>query len=136
MAGKIKLEIVTPEAVIFSDEVDMVTLPGIEGEMGVYPMHVPLMTQIVPGELKFIKSGEETLMAVGEGFAEITADKVSILTDMAIQAKDIDEAQAEEARRRAEARLREKISDEEAAAAQAAIARSIVQLQIKRKVRK
>ncbi|MGC8886312.1 MAG: F0F1 ATP synthase subunit epsilon [Verrucomicrobiia bacterium] len=136
MAGKIKLEIVTPEAVIFSDEVDMVTLPGIEGEMGVYPMHVPLMTQIVPGELKFIKSGEETLMAVGEGFAEITADKVSILTDMAIQAKDIDEAQAEEARRRAEARLREKISDEEATAAQAAIARSIVQLQIKRKVRK
>ncbi|MGC9036701.1 MAG: F0F1 ATP synthase subunit epsilon [Verrucomicrobiia bacterium] len=136
MAGKIKLEIVTPEAVIFSDEVDMVTLPGIEGEMGVYPMHVPLMTQIVPGELKFIKSGEETLMAVGEGFAEITTDKVSILTDMAIQAKDIDEAQAEEARRRAEARLREKISDEEAAAAQAAIARSIVQLQIKRKVRK
>ncbi|MGC8744779.1 MAG: F0F1 ATP synthase subunit epsilon [Verrucomicrobiia bacterium] len=136
MAGKIKLEIVTPEAIIFSDEVDMVTLPGIEGEMGVYPMHVPLMTQIVPGELKFIKSGEETLMAVGEGFAEITGEKVAILTDMAIQAKDIDEAQAEEARRRAEARLREKISDEEAAAAQAAIARSIVQIQIKRKIRK
>lgn len=136
MAGKIKLEIVTPEAIIYSDEVDMVTLPGIEGEMGIYPMHVPLMTQIVPGELKILKSGEETLMAVGEGFVEITNDKVSVLTDMAIQAKDIDEAQAEEARRRAEARLKEKISDEEAAAMQAAITRSIVQIQVKRKVRK
>jgi F-type H+-transporting ATPase subunit epsilon len=113
----------------------MVTLPGVEGELGVYPMHIPLMTQIVPGELRFIKDGEERLMAVGEGFVEITGEKISILTDMAIEAKDIDEAKALEAQKRAEARLKEKISDEEAAAAQAAIARSVTQLQIKRKMK-
>ncbi|HON08537.1 MAG TPA: F0F1 ATP synthase subunit epsilon [Verrucomicrobiota bacterium] len=136
MSSKLKLEIVTPEAIILSEDVEMVTLPGVEGELGIYPMHIPLMTQIVPGELRFIKDGEERLMAVGEGFVEITGDKISILTDMAIEAKDIDEAKALDAQKRAEARLKEKISDEEAAAAQAAIARSVVQLQIKRKVKR
>jgi len=136
MSSKLKLEIVTPEAIILSEDVEMVTLPGVEGELGIYPMHIPLMTQIVPGELRFIKDGEERLMAVGEGFVEITGDKISILTDMAIESKDIDEAKALDAQKRAEARLKEKISDEEAAAAQAAIARSVVQLQIKRKVKR
>jgi len=136
MSSKLKLEIVTPEAIILSEDVEMVTLPGVEGELGVYPMHIPLMTQIVPGELRFIKDGEERLMAVGEGFVEITGDKISILTDMAIESKDIDEAKALEAQKRAESRLREKISDEEAAMAQAAIARSVVQLQVKRKVKR
>ncbi len=136
MSSKLKLEIVTPEAIILSEDVDMVTLPGVEGELGVYPMHIPLMTQIIPGELRFIKDGEERLMAVGEGFVEVTGEKVSILTDMAIEAKDIDEAKALEAQKRAEARLKEKISDVEAAAAQAAIARTVTQLQIKRKIKK
>ncbi|WCJ61170.1 F0F1 ATP synthase subunit epsilon [Fontisphaera persica] len=132
MASQLKLEIVTPEGVTTSEMVDYVTLPGVEGEMGIYPMHVPLMTQIVAGEIVVRKGGEEYLLAVGDGFVEITADHVSVLTDMAIKANDIDEAKAEEARRRAEARLQEKLSQEELAAAQAALARSAALLQVKK----
>src|SRR5205809_5300921 len=107
MAATLKLEIVTPEAKTYSEDVEMVTLPGVEGEMGIYPMHVPLMTQIVAGEIVVRKDGQEYFLAVGEGFVEITGDKVAIMTDMAIKAADIDEAKADEARRRAEARLAE-----------------------------
>lgn len=132
MANTLKLEIVTPEAVVYSEDVDMVVLPGAEGELGVYPMHVPLMTQVVPGEVAVRKGGQETLLAVGEGFVEITPQRVSILTDMAVKADGIDEAAVEEARRRAEARLREKLSDEESAAVTAALARTAAQLRVKR----
>ena len=100
MAGTLKLEIVTPEAKTFSEDVDMVTLPGVEGEMGIYPNHVPLMTQIVPGEISVRKDGRDYFLAVGEGFVEITGERVAIMTDMAIKAENIDEAKAEEARRR------------------------------------
>src|SRR5438034_9174964 len=96
MAATLKLEIVTPEAKTYSEDVEMVTLPGVEGEMGIYPMHVPLMTQIVPGEIAVRKNNQDFFLAVGEGFVEITGDSVSILTDMAIKAQDIDEAKAEE----------------------------------------
>ena len=113
-----KLEIVTPEGMSFSGDVEMVTLPGVEGEMGIYPQHVPLMTQLVPGELVVRKDGQEMFLAVGDGFVEVTATSVAILTDMAIPADQIDEAKAEEAKRRAEARLREKISAEEIASRQ------------------
>ena len=133
MTGTLKLEIVTPEGVAYSDHVEMVTLPGAEGEMGIYPMHVPLMTQVVPGEIAVRKDGEELHLAVGEGFVEITGASVSVLTDMAIPADKIDETKAEEARRRAEARLQEKLSDEEIALVQAALAHATVQLQVKRK---
>lgn len=132
MASQLKLEIVTPEGVTTSEMVDYVTLPGLEGEMGVYPMHVPLMTQIVAGEIVVRKGNEEYLLAVGDGFVEITADHVAVLTDMAIKANDIDEAKAEEARRRAEARLKEKLTQEELAATQAALARSAALLQVKK----
>jgi F-type H+-transporting ATPase subunit epsilon len=135
MANTLKLEIVTPEAKVYSEDVDMVTLPGIEGEMGVFPMHVPLMTQIVSGELAIRKGGQESVFAVGEGFAEITGDHVAILTDMAIKGNDIDERKAEEARQRAEARLREKLSDEESAAVNAALVHSLAQLKVKRRKR-
>jgi F-type H+-transporting ATPase subunit epsilon len=132
----LKLEIVTPEAVTFSADVEMVTLPGVEGEMGIYPQHVPLMTQIAPGELLVRKGGQEQLLAVGEGFVEITGESVSVLTDMAIAADNIDEAQAEEARRRAEARLAEKVSTEDEAAIRAALANSVAQLNVKRRQRR
>ena len=131
----LKLEIVTPEAKTYSEDVDMVTLPGVEGEMGIYPNHVPLMTQIVPGEISVLKSGRITHLAVGEGFVEITGERVAILTEMAIKAENIDEAQAEEARRRAEARLSEKLDDEEAAMVSAALAHSLAQLKVKRRQR-
>src|ERR1051326_8357015 len=125
MAATIKLEIVTPDAKIFSDDVDMVTLPGVEGEMGIYPNHVPLMTQIAPGEIIARKGGQDYFLAVGEGFVEITGERVAILADMAIRAENIDEARAEEARRRAEARLAEQLDDEEAAKVQAALGHSL-----------
>ena len=136
MADTLKLEIVTPEAKTYSEDVDMVTLPGVEGEMGIFPMHIPLMTQIVPGEVTVRKNGEDYHLAVGEGFVEITGDRVAILTDMAIRAENIDEKQAEEARIRAEARLAEKLDDEEAAMVSAALAHSLAQLKVKRRQRR
>ncbi|MEO7299298.1 MAG: F0F1 ATP synthase subunit epsilon [Verrucomicrobiota bacterium] len=131
----LKLEIVTPEAKTYSEDVDMVTLPGIAGEMGIYPNHVPLMTQVVPGEIIARKGGQDFHLAIGEGFAEITGTRVAILTDMAIRAENIDEAKAEEARQRAEARLAEKIDDEESAMVSAALAHSLAQLKVKRRQR-
>src|SRR5258707_12907602 len=133
MANTLKLEIVTPDAKTYSEDVEMVTLPGVEGEMGIYPMHVPLMTEIVPGEVSVRKDGRDYFLAIGEGFVEITADRVAILTDMAIRAENIDEAKAEEARRRAEARLAERLDDEEAALVSAALAHSLAQLRVKRR---
>ena len=129
----LKLEIVTPEAKVYSEDVDMVTLPGIEGEMGIFPMHIPLMTQLAAGEVIARKGGQDFFLAVGEGFVEVTGDRVSILTDMAIKAENIDEVKAEEARRRAEARLTEKIDDEENARVQAALASAAAQLRVKRR---
>jgi F-type H+-transporting ATPase subunit epsilon len=135
MAERLKLEIVTPEAIVVSEDVEMVTLPGVEGQMGVYPQHVRLITKIVPGEIIVERNGQETFLAVGEGLVEVTADTVSILTDMAIPADKIDETRVEEARARAEARLREKISDEEVASVNASLARSLAQLQVRRRFR-
>jgi len=135
MAATLKLEIVTPEAKIYSESVDMVTLPGINGEMGIFPMHVPLMTQVVAGELSVRKDGRDHYLAIGEGFVEITGERVAVMTDMAIKADDIDEAKAEEARKRAEARLSEKLGDEESATVQASLAHSLAQLKVKRRNR-
>ena len=135
MAETLKLEIVTPQAIVFSDDVHMVTLPAIEGEMGIYPQHERLITQVVPGEILVTKDGADTVLAVGGGLVEVTATHVSILTDMAIRAEHIDEAKVQEARDRAEARLREKISDEEIASVNASMVRALAQLQVKRRHR-
>jgi F-type H+-transporting ATPase subunit epsilon len=133
MAATLKLEIVTPDSKVYSEDVEMVTLPGVEGEMGIFPNHVPLMTQISPGEIIARKDGQDFFLAIGEGFVEITGERVAILADMAIRAENIDEAQAEEARRRAEARLSETVNDEESAMVQAALAHSLAQLKVKRR---
>ena len=135
MADTIRLEVVTPDATVYSEDVDMVTLPGVEGQMGVQPQHVRLMTQLVPGELIVHKGGHDEFMAVGEGLVEITNERVSIVTNMAIAMDKIDEAAAEEARQRAAARLREKLSSEEVAAVNASLARSLAQLHVKRRHR-
>jgi F-type H+-transporting ATPase subunit epsilon len=132
MAYSLKLEIVTPEAKVFSDDVDMVTLTGIEGEMGILPNHVPLMTQLLAGEVIARKGDETFYLATGDGFVQITGERVAVLTDMAILADNIDEAQAQEALRRAEARMAEKMSDEETALVQAALVHATTQLKIKR----
>ncbi|HEV2208899.1 MAG TPA: F0F1 ATP synthase subunit epsilon [Verrucomicrobiae bacterium] len=135
MAGTLKLEIVTPDAKVFSEDVEMVTLPGVEGEMGIYPQHVPVLTQIVPGEISVRQNGRDFFLAVGEGFVEITGQRVAIMTDMAIRAENIDEAKAEEARQRAEARLAGQLEDEEGAMVSAALAHSLAQLKVKRRQR-
>jgi F-type H+-transporting ATPase subunit epsilon len=110
-------------------------LPSIAGQMGILPRHVPLIAQMVPGEMIVRKDGRDVFVATGEGLIEITGNRVAILTDLAIQADRIDEAKAEEARQRAEARLREKLSDEELATVNASLTRSLVQLRIKRRRR-
>jgi F-type H+-transporting ATPase subunit epsilon len=101
--------------------------------MGILPLHVPLMTQMVPGEITVRKDNRDSFMVVGEGLVLITGDRVAILTDMAIAAESIDAAKAEEARQRAEARLREKLSAEEVASVNASLVRSLAQLQVKRR---
>ena len=128
-----KLEIATPEGIAYSSDVEMVTLPGVEGQFGVLPQHVRLMTQLVPGEMIIRKNGRDDFFALGGGLVEATNERVSIVTTMAINAQDIDEAAVEEARERAAARLREKISAEEVAATNAALARSLAQLHVKRR---
>jgi F-type H+-transporting ATPase subunit epsilon len=129
----LKLEIVTPEAQTYSEEVDMVTLPSSNGELGIYPNHVPVLTQVVPGQITVHKGGRDFFLAIGEGFAEITGNRVAVLTDIAIKADDIDEVKAEEARKRAEARLQEKLSGEEMASVSASLAHSLAQLKVKRR---
>lgn len=136
MANMIKLEIATPDAVVYSSEVDMVTLPAIEGQIGILPHHKRLITQLVPGEMIVRKSGHEDYLAVGEGLVEVTGDRIDIVTDMAIPSGSINEAKAEEARQQAEARLREKQSSQEVASVHAFLARSLAQLYVKRRHRK
>ena len=136
MADTLRLEIVTPEGIAYSEDVEMVTLPGVVGEMGVYPQHVPLITQMVPGEMIVRKDGRDAFIATGEGLIQVAAKHVAVLTDLAVAADRIDEARAEEARRRAEARLREKLSDEEVASVNASLARSLAQLRVKRRQRR
>jgi F-type H+-transporting ATPase subunit epsilon len=135
MADTLRLEIVTPHGTVLSEDVHMVTLPAIDGDMGIYPQHVRLMTQLVPGEVVVNRDGTDRSIAVGEGMVEVSATRVAIITDMAIAADQIDEAKVEEARARAAARLREKISDEEVASVNASLARSLAQLQVKRRRR-
>jgi F-type H+-transporting ATPase subunit epsilon len=135
MATTLNLEIVTPGSVVYSKAVQMVTLPAVDGQIGIYPQHTPLLTRITPGEIIVRSDGQDEFLAVGGGLVEITADHVAIVTDMAIAAKDIDEAKAEEARQRAAARLRDKISDEEVASVNASLARSLAQLNVKRRRR-
>jgi F-type H+-transporting ATPase subunit epsilon len=131
----LKLEIVTPEAKIYSEDVDMVTLPGTEGDLGVYPKHVPLLTTLRPGELRVLKDGRETFLAVGEGFVEIKSDAVSVLTDMALESEKIDAAAAEAAVERAKAAMKEDHSKEEVAALQASLQKALAQLHVKRRKR-
>jgi len=135
MADTLRLEIVTPGATVYAQNVDMVTLPAVDGQIGIFPHHVLLLTRVVPGEIIVRTDGHDEFLAVGEGLVEITGDHVAIVTDMAIAARDIDEARAEEARQRATARLRDKISDEEVATVNASLARSLAQLRVKRRRR-
>ena len=129
------LEIVTPEKKIFSDTVSDVYLPGVEGEMGVLELHAALVTALQPGELRYDKDGTTHELAIGSGFAEVTQEKVSVLTDSAFGEDEIDENAAEEAMKRAEEKLAEVSGKyaEEAAHLQAVIQTNAARLLLKRK---
>lgn len=132
----LKLEIVTPEKEVFSDEVDTCVLPGIDGEMGILPSHAPLVTIITPGELSYTKGGETMFLAIGEGFIEVGPDVVSVMTDMALSDEHIDEDAVEKALQSARDALLLKNTDEEVAAVQASIQKSLAQLHVKRRRRR
>jgi F-type H+-transporting ATPase subunit epsilon len=131
----LKLEIITPEAIAFSEDVEMVTLPAISGQIGIYTQHVRLITQMVPGELIATRNGNESLIAVGEGLVAVSGDRVEILTDMAIRAEELDAAKVEEARKRAQARREEKIADESVATLNASVVRSLAHLRVHKRPR-
>ncbi|HTD54940.1 MAG TPA: ATP synthase F1 subunit epsilon [Silvibacterium sp.] len=135
MADTIKLEIATPEAIVYSSDVNMVTLPALEGQIGILPHHIRLITQLVPGEMIVRKDGREEFLAVGEGVIDVSGDSVNIVTDMAIPSDGIDESKAEQARQQAEARLHEKLSSQEVASVHAALARSLAQIYVRRRHR-
>ncbi len=135
MAETLKLEIVTPDGKTYSEDVEMVTLTGVQGEMGILPQHIPLMTRMVAGELVVRRGGRDVSVLVGGGLVQVTSTEVNILTDRAVAADKLDEAAAEEARRRADARRREILSAEEVATIEASLARSLALLRVKRRHR-
>jgi len=133
------LEIVTPEKKIFSDTVKDVYLPGADGEIGVLSLHEALVTALAPGELRYLKDGETHEMAIGSGFAEITSEKVSILTDSALGEDEIDESAAEEAIKKAEEAIKnadQHKDPEEFAHLQGMLAANLAKLNFKRRNRR
>ena len=135
MAG-IKLDIVTAERVVYSEDVDVVTAPGVEGQLGILPHHAPLMTMLLPGELQVRQGGEEISMAISGGFLEVRPDRIIVLADAAERADEIDIARAEEAKRRAEEMLKRPIPEVDMARAEAALRRSLARLKVGARRRK
>lgn len=131
----IRLEIVTGERIVYSDDVDAVVAPGVDGELGILPKHAALMTMLQPGELRVRKGEQEVLMAVSGGFMEVLPHRVTILADTAERADEIDEGRAEASRQRAQQLLSEaaKGGQIDATRAQAAMRRATVRLKVARK---
>ena len=126
----IKLDVVTAERVVFSDEVDVVVAPGVEGQLGILPYHAPLMTMLQPGELLVRKGEEELCIAVSGGFLEVRPDRVIVLADAAERSEEIDVSRAEEAKRRAEERLREHAPGVDTAQVEASLRRALVRIEV------
>ncbi|MBI5397623.1 MAG: ATP synthase F1 subunit epsilon [Verrucomicrobia bacterium] len=135
MPKTIHLEILTPEGKTFADDVEMVVLPGMMGELGVLRGHEPLVTSLQPGEIRITKDKKETRIAVGSGFAKINADKVLIMTPTAVRADELDKAAAEEARKRAAETLAQKMGAQEEATVEASLEKSLAGLRLKRRRR-
>ncbi len=130
-----RLDIVTPEKLAFSDEIDSVVVPGGEGELGILPSHAPIVSTLQPGELRYLKAGKETSLAIGTGIVEVSRDRVSVITDMALGAEEIDESAVERAIEAAKKAMSEKLLPEDTVAAQLALQKSLAQLHIKRRHR-
>ncbi len=135
MSG-IRIDIVTAEQVVYSDDVDIIIAPGIEGQLGVLPHHTPLMTILQPGELRLRKGGEEFSLAISGGFLEVRPDRVIVLADAAERAEEIDTARAEEAKRRAQEQISRHPAEVDAARAEAALHRSLIRLKVAERRRK
>ena len=130
MAG-ITLDIVTVERTVYSEEVDMLIAPGVEGQLGILPHHTPLMTTLQAGELRIKKDGEEVSLSISGGFLEVRPDRVVVLADAAERVEEIDVARAEAAKRRAQERLAEReILGTDGARAEAALSRSLARLKV------
>ena len=134
--ANIKLDIVTAERVVFSEDVDMVVAPGVEGQLGVLPHHAPLMTMLMPGELCVRKGGEDLYLAISGGFLEVRPDRIIVLADAAERVEEIDIARAEEAKRRAEELLSQHPPGLDEAQAAAALHRSLARLRVVERRRK
>ena len=135
MAG-IRLDIVTAERQVYSEEVDLVVAPGIDGEMAILPGHAPLMTTLQPGELLIRRGGEEIPLVITGGFLEVRPERVTVLADAAERVEEIDAERAEEAKRRAEERLGEKLGAADLARPEAALRRSMIRLRVVQKRRR
>ena len=132
----IRLDVVTAESAVYSDDVDVVIAPGVEGHLGILPHHTPLMTTLQPGELRVRKGGEKFSLAISGGFLEVRPDRVIILADAAERAEEIDIARAEEAKRRAEDRLRQPTPEVDMAEAETALHRALARLEVVEKIRR
>jgi len=132
----LRLEIVTAERMVYSDDVNAVVAWGVEGQLGILPHHAPLMTMLQPGDLLIRKDNEEEYLAVSGGFLEVRPDKVIVLADACERAEEVDVARAEAAKRRAEETLKERPPEVDAAAAEAALRRSLVRLKVAEKRRR
>jgi len=132
----IRLEIVTPEKMVFSEDVDAIQAWGVEGQLGILPHHAPLMTMLQPGDLVIRRGSQEESLTISGGFLEVRPDKVVILADACERAEEIDEARAEEAKRRAQEALKTAVTEVEAAAATASLRRSLARLKTVEKIRR
>ncbi len=132
----IRLDIVTVERIVYSDDVDVVVAPGIEGQLGILPHHAPLMTTLREGELRVRKGGEEFFLAISGGFLEVRPDRIIVLADAAERAAEIDIVRAEEAKRRAEEQLSHRAPGVDMAQAEAMLRRSLVRLKVAERRRK
>lgn len=131
--SKLHLEVITPERIVLTADVDAVVVPAVEGEITVLPQHIPLFTRITPGEIKYIEGKSERFLAVQEGFLEVLGEGVKILTNFAVRSEEVEVAKAEAAKKRAEEMLREKKGQADMAIAEGELRKAILQLKVARR---
>lgn len=131
--AKLHLEIITPERVVFAEDVDEVVIPAVEGEVTILPEHIPLFTRVLPGEIKFMQGENEHFLAIAEGFLEVLNDHVNILTNYAVRSEEVEIAKVEAAKKRAEEALSEKKSEQGVVVAEAELRKAILELKVARR---
>jgi len=134
--SSLKLDIVTAERIVYSEDVDIVIAPGVEGQLGILPHHAPLMTILQAGELVVRRGGEEDTLAISGGFLEVRPDRVIVLADSAERAEEIDMERAEAAKKRAEQRLMEKTAETDVARIEASLRRAMARLTVAEKIKR